>query len=76
VVNNVAKKMSKGSKKIASVMHEFKAKKLHSSSKKGPIVKKPAQALAISLSEARDIGAKIPKKKKKPIKKKAVMMVK
>lgn len=33
-------------------MHEFGEKKLHSSSKKGPIVENPKQALAISLREA------------------------
>ena len=72
----MAKKMTKKAKVIKSEMHKFKADELHSGSKKGPLVKSPKQALAISLSEARDIGAKIPKKKKKPIKKKAVMMVK
>lgn len=55
----------KGEKKIAKVMEEFAEKKLHSGSKKGSIVKKPKQALAIALSEARQAGAKIPKKKKK-----------
>lgn len=39
--------------KIAKVMHEFKDKKLHSSSKKGPLVKSKAQALAIGYSEQR-----------------------
>ena len=49
---------------IADEMHEFKEGALRSSSKKGPIVKNPKQALAISLSVARKKGAKIPKKKK------------
>lgn len=59
------KKMSKGKKKIAKVMTEFSKKMLHSGSEKGPVVTKPAQAKAIAMSEARKVGAKIPKKKKK-----------
>jgi len=39
-------------KKVAKVMREFKSGKLHSGSKKGPVVKSPKQAIAISLSEA------------------------
>lgn len=35
------------------VLKEYKKKKLHSGSKKGPIVDDPKQALAIALSEAR-----------------------
>lgn len=62
-------KKNKGEKKVSKVMREFKGKKLHSGSKKGPLVKKPQQALAIALSEARKEGAKIkparPNKKKK-----------
>jgi hypothetical protein len=54
----------KGEKKIAKVMKEFKEKKLHSGSKKGPLVKSKPQAVAIALEEAREAGAKIPKKKK------------
>lgn len=42
----------KAEKKISKVMHEFGEKKLHSGSKKGPIVENPKQALAISLREA------------------------
>jgi hypothetical protein len=34
-------------------MREFKKKKLHSGSKKGPIVTSRKQAIAIALSEAR-----------------------
>jgi vacuolar-type H+-ATPase subunit I/STV1 len=60
----VAKKKSVAKKKISKVMKEFKSGKLHSGSKKGPIVTNPKQALAISFSEAREAGAKIPKKKK------------
>ena len=40
-------------KKIAKVMREYKEGKLHSGSKKGPVVKNPKQAMAIALSEAR-----------------------
>lgn len=54
---------TKGKKKINKVMKEFKEGDLHSGSKKGPVVKNPKQAIAISLSEARKSGAKIPKKK-------------
>ncbi len=49
-------------KKIAKVMGEYKAGKLHSGSKKGPKVTSEKQAMAIALSEARKSGAKIPKK--------------
>lgn len=38
--------------KIAQEMRKFKAGKLHSGSKKGPLVKDRRQAIAISLSEA------------------------
>lgn len=37
--------------KVGKVMHEFKAKGLHSG-KGGPVVKNPKQAVAIALSEA------------------------
>lgn len=46
------KKKTKAQKKVAKVMREGKAGKLHSGSKKGPIVKKKSQMLAIALSEA------------------------
>jgi hypothetical protein len=59
------KKLNKGQKKIKKVLHEYKTDELHSGSKKGPIVSNPKQAIAIGLSEARKVGAKIPKKKKK-----------
>jgi hypothetical protein len=49
--------------KVKKVMGEFKEGKLHSGSKKGPIVQNPKQATAIALSEARKAGAHIPKKK-------------
>jgi hypothetical protein len=51
-------KMSKGEKKIGKVMREYKAGKLHSGSKSGPMVKSRKQAIAIAMSEA-----KIPKKR-------------
>lgn len=46
--------------KMPKVMKEFREGKLHSGSKKGPVVTNPKQALAISYSEARQA-----KKKKK-----------
>lgn len=39
--------------KVKKVMGEFKKGKLHTGSKKGPVVKDPNQAIAIALSEAR-----------------------
>jgi hypothetical protein len=59
------KKKSKGNAKIAKVMREGREGKLHSGSKKGPIVTNKKQMIAIALSEARKKGAKIPKKPKK-----------
>ena len=44
-------KATKGQKKVAKVMREYKAGSLHSG-KKGPIVKSQKQAVAIALSEA------------------------
>lgn len=43
--------MKKG--KVEKVMHEFKEGKLHSGSKKGPLVRSRKQGIAIALSEAR-----------------------
>lgn len=49
-----SKHESRGFKdKVAKVMHEGKEGKLHSGSKKGPIVRNPKQMIAIALSEAR-----------------------
>ena len=45
-------KKTKGAKKVAKVMREFKGGKLHSGSKKGPKVTSKKQAIAIALSEA------------------------
>lgn len=53
---------TKGDKKIEKVMHEHKKGTLKSSS--GAKVTSRKQAVAIALSEAREAGAKIPKKKK------------
>ena len=57
------KEKNKSQKKVEKVMHEFKERKLHSGSKKGPEVTNPKQAVAIALSEARKKGMKVPKKK-------------
>jgi len=51
---------SKGKAKIHKVMEEYKQGDLRSSS--GQKVKERPQAIAIALSEAREAGAKIPKK--------------
>lgn len=50
---NMGKQVLKAPGKIRKVMKEFKAGKLHSGSKKGPVVKSKKQATAIALSEAR-----------------------
>ncbi len=55
--------MAKKQKKVAKVMHEFKAGELHSGSKKGPKVKNRAQAIAIALSEQEQADKKRRKKK-------------
>lgn len=54
-----------GKGKIKKVMTEFSEGKLHSGSKKGPLVTSKPQAIAIGLSEARKSGSHIPKKKGK-----------
>lgn len=67
----VARKRSvppRAQKKIKTVMHEFKEGELHSGGS-GKTVKNPKQAIAIALSEAREAGASIPKKKSSPKKK-------
>jgi hypothetical protein len=46
----MAKKANKG--KVEKVMKEYKEGKLHSGSKKGPVVKSKKQAVAIAMSEA------------------------
>ena len=47
------KKSTSKDSKIDVVMREFKEGKLHSGSKKGPIVSNPKQAIAIGISEAK-----------------------
>lgn len=49
---------SKGGKKVAKVMREYSRGDLHSGSKKGPVVTKPAQAKAIAMSEGRKASRK------------------
>jgi hypothetical protein len=44
--------------KIKKVMKEFSEDKLHSGSKKGPLVKNQKQAIAIAFSEARNLKKK------------------
>ena len=46
-------KHTKKEKKIKKVMHEFEEGKLHSGSKKGPVVSNPKQAIAIGISESK-----------------------
>lgn len=55
-------KKGKAQGKVKKVMDEWKSGKLHSGSKKGPVVENQKQAVAIALSEAHKSGAKIPKK--------------
>jgi hypothetical protein len=59
----MAKESKKGSEFVKKEMHEFKEGKLHSGSKKGPVVSNPKQAIAIALSSARKKGMKVGKKK-------------
>ena len=44
--------------KVGKVMNEFKSVKLHTGSKKGPVVKSKKQAIAIALSEQRKANKK------------------
>ncbi len=60
----MAKESKKAQAKIKKVMHEMKEGKLHSGSKKGPVVTNPKQGIAIALSEARKRGMKVPAKRK------------
>ncbi|HME93901.1 MAG TPA: DUF6496 domain-containing protein [Methylomirabilota bacterium] len=56
----MAKKKSRGRRKVKKVMGEYKRGSLRSSS--GRKVRKRKQAVAIALSEARKSGARIPRK--------------
>jgi hypothetical protein len=56
----MAKKKSRGRRKVKKVMGEYKRGSLRSSS--GRKVRKLKQAVAIALSEARKSGARIPRK--------------
>jgi hypothetical protein len=53
----------KGRDKVTKVMDEWKHGKLHSGSKKGPLVHSQKQAIAIALSEKRKAAAGHGKKK-------------
>jgi hypothetical protein len=53
---------TKGRGKVKKVMHEYKEHELKSG-RSGKKVTNPKQAIAIALSEAREAGANIPKKK-------------
>lgn len=58
-------------KKIHKVIREFEEGKLHSGSKKGPVVKNLKQAVAIGISEARRKGEKAGERWKKSERRKA-----
>lgn len=45
-------KKSRGEKKVAKVIREYSKGKLHSGSKRGPLVRNKKQAQAIAMSEA------------------------
>lgn len=59
----MAKYGKKAKETVGDAMHRMKEGKLKSGS--GKKVTNPKQAVAIGLSEAREKGAKVPKKKKK-----------
>ena len=48
----IMKMKSAAQKKVSKVMREGYSGKLHSGSKKGPVVTKPSQMKAIAMSEA------------------------
>jgi hypothetical protein len=56
---------AKAGQKVKRAMHEMKEGKLKSGTS-GKKVTTRKQAIAIGLSEARESGAKVPKKKKSP----------
>ena len=57
----MAKYSKKAQEKVEETMHEMKEGKLKTGT--GKKVTNPKQAVAIGLSEAREEGAKVPKKK-------------
>jgi hypothetical protein len=59
----MARPKAKGSRKIKKVMGEYKRGSLRSSS--GGKVRKRKQAVAIALSEAREAGARIPRRRRR-----------
>ncbi len=59
----MAKESKKAQKFVEKEMHKYKEGKLHSGSKKGPVVENPKQAIAIALDSARKKGMKVGKKK-------------
>jgi len=59
--SSATKGRAKAEKKTEKVMHEFKAGTLKSGGRKKVTSRK--QAVAIALSEARESGARIPKKR-------------
>jgi len=63
-INNIdmAKYSKFAQKKVEKAMHEMKEGKLRSGGN-GKKVTNPKQAIAIGLSEAREMGAKVPRKK-------------
>lgn len=60
----MAKYGKKAQEKVEQAMHEMHEGKLKMG-KSGKKVTNPKQAIAIGLSEARETGAKVPKKKNK-----------
>lgn len=56
--------MKKKEGKVGKVIEEYSEGKLHSGSKKGPVVGSRKQAIAIGLSEARKAGEHVKAKKK------------
>lgn len=59
----MAKPRGKGSRKVKKVMGEYKRGTLRSSS--GGTVRKRKQAVAIALSEAREAGARIQRRRRR-----------
>jgi hypothetical protein len=61
----MAKYGKRASKKVERVMHELKHGTLRSG-RSGKRVTSRKQAIAIGLSEAREAGAKVPRKRRRP----------